>query len=195
MVQGHLRREPPQWTRRKLPPRDLVLLERRCVLPRRKRLGFRGLELMIGGLVLLECCRVLLRGTGFRVEGLGPMVRDLLHRNVQRFRGGLVCKAHILFNHSIVGLRVIKKKREEYLTDLTPTSSTLNHHPYTLNHQPCTLNHQLYTLHHQPCTPNHHLQPETLNRKAWRHNYSTKMCSGSEAGSYLRLTDLCITQL
>ena len=26
-------------------------------------------------------------------------------------------------------------------------------------------------------------------------NYSTEMCSGSEAGSYLSLTDFCITQL
>ena len=26
-------------------------------------------------------------------------------------------------------------------------------------------------------------------------NYFTEMCSGSEAGSYLRLMDLCITQL
>jgi len=27
------------------------------------------------------------------------------------------------------------------------------------------------------------------------HNYFTEMCSGSEAGSYLRLIDFCITQL
>ena len=33
----------------------------------------------------------------------------LLHRNVQRFRGGLVCKAHRPFYHSTLGLRVIKK--------------------------------------------------------------------------------------
>jgi len=26
-------------------------------------------------------------------------------------------------------------------------------------------------------------------------NYFTEMCSGSEEGSYLRLTDVCITQL
>ena len=31
---------------------------------------------------------------------------------MQRFRGGLVFKAHRLFNHSILGLRVIKKRRE-----------------------------------------------------------------------------------
>ena len=32
-------------------------------------------------------------------------------RNVERFRGGLVCKAHRLLHHSTPGLRVIKKKR------------------------------------------------------------------------------------
>jgi len=32
-------------------------------------------------------------------------------RNVKRFRGGLVCKAHRLLNHSTLGLRVIKKKK------------------------------------------------------------------------------------
>jgi len=35
------------------------------------------------------------------------------HRNVQRFRGGLVFKAHILLYHSTLGLRVKKKKKEE----------------------------------------------------------------------------------
>jgi len=39
----------------------------------------------------------------------------LLHRNVQRFRGGLVFKAHRLVYHSTLGLRVIKKKKHRYL--------------------------------------------------------------------------------
>jgi len=34
------------------------------------------------------------------------------HRNVQRFRGGLVFKAHRLVYHSTLGLRVIKKKKK-----------------------------------------------------------------------------------
>ena len=34
-----------------------------------------------------------------------------LYRNVQRFRGGLVCKAHRLVHHSTLGLRVIKQKK------------------------------------------------------------------------------------
>jgi len=40
----------------------------------------------------------------FRVEEIGCRV-------VQRFRGGLVFKAHRLLYHSTLGLRVIKKKR------------------------------------------------------------------------------------
>ena len=36
-----------------------------------------------------------------------------LHKNVQRFRGGLIFKAHRLLYHSILGLRVIKKKKKE----------------------------------------------------------------------------------
>ena len=36
---------------------------------------------------------------------------QLLYRDVQRFRGGLVFKAHRRLNHSTLGLRVIKKKR------------------------------------------------------------------------------------
>ena len=34
-------------------------------------------------------------------------------KRVQRFRGGLVFKAHRLLYHSTLGLRVIKKKKEE----------------------------------------------------------------------------------
>ena len=36
---------------------------------------------------------------------------QVLRRNVKRFRGGLVFKAHILLYHSTLGLRVIKKKK------------------------------------------------------------------------------------
>ena len=43
---------------------------------------------------------------GFRVLG-----RDTTP-NVQRFRGGLVCKAHRLLYHSPLGLRVIKRERD-----------------------------------------------------------------------------------
>ena len=37
---------------------------------------------------------------------------QLLHRNVQRFRGGLVFKAHRLLYLSTLCLRVIKKKKK-----------------------------------------------------------------------------------
>ena len=41
----------------------------------------------------------------------GTIEVQLLYRNVQRFRGGLVFKAHRLLYHSILGLGVMKKKR------------------------------------------------------------------------------------
>jgi len=40
---------------------------------------------------------------------------QLLHRNVQRIRGGLVSKAHRLLYYSTLGLRVIKKKKRTWL--------------------------------------------------------------------------------
>jgi len=47
--------------------------------------------------------------------------------NVQRFRGGLVFKARRLLYHSILGLRVIKKKKKNpvplTLTNPNPTSA------------------------------------------------------------------------
>jgi len=70
------------------------------------------------------------RGSGFRVQGSGCRVPNppcagqragcvrvrgvgfgvqLLYKNVQRFRGGLVFKAHRRLYHSTLGLRVIQK--------------------------------------------------------------------------------------
>ena len=43
---------------------------------------------------------------------VGGRVRQQLDKNVQRFRGGIVFKAHRLLYHSTEGLRVIKRKRE-----------------------------------------------------------------------------------
>ena len=45
--------------------------------------------------------------------GAAQFAKVLLRRNVKRFRGGLVFKAHRLLYHSTLGWRVIKKKREE----------------------------------------------------------------------------------
>jgi hypothetical protein len=42
----------------------------------------------------------------------GFIQEQILSRNVERFRGGLVFKAHTLLNHSILGSRVIKKRRK-----------------------------------------------------------------------------------
>ena len=42
---------------------------------------------------------------------MGVVNEQLLYRNVQQFRGGLVFKAHRLSYHSTLGLRVMKKKK------------------------------------------------------------------------------------
>jgi len=52
---------------------------------------------------LLRLADVAIRSTEFCV----------LYRNVQRFRSGLVVKAHRLSYHSTLGLRVIKKKKKK----------------------------------------------------------------------------------
>jgi len=44
------------------------------------------------------------------IEGTRTIQEHQLRRNVKRFPGGLVSKAHRLVNHSTLGLRVIKKK-------------------------------------------------------------------------------------
>ena len=55
---------------------------------------------------------VLLPGMPARlVRGHVTAARYVLSRNVQRFRVGLVFKAHRLLYHSTLGLRVIKKKK------------------------------------------------------------------------------------
>ena len=48
---------------------------------------------------------------GFDRSVQSSIQEQLLHRNVQQFRGGLVFKAHRLVYHSTLGLRVIKKKK------------------------------------------------------------------------------------
>ena len=75
--------------------------------------------------LLLSWCPSLSLSSGFLwvdlimsafFQGERPYTYDhlqeqLLCRYVQRFRGGLVFKAHVLLYHSTLGLRVIKKKR------------------------------------------------------------------------------------
>ena len=52
------------------------------------------------------------RAGSLPTENLSPQ-EQLLSRNAERFRGGLVYKAHRLFFHSALGSRVIKKKGRE----------------------------------------------------------------------------------
>ena len=52
-------------------------------------------------------------GLGFDMNSqfdVNSQYRQLLRRNVKRFRGGLVCKANRLLRHSALGSRVIRKK-------------------------------------------------------------------------------------
>ena len=74
-------------------------------------------------------CRESGRGRGCTGVGTG---RQLLSRNVERFRGGLVVKAHRLLHHSRLGSNVKKKKgryrrtrrRVRFLKDLEITLIT-----------------------------------------------------------------------
>ena len=62
--------------------------------------------------------------SGFQVKALQTLSRrsllagqlfwggQLLHRNVQRFRGGIVSQAQRRLYHSTLGLKVIKKKKK-----------------------------------------------------------------------------------
>jgi len=70
------------------------------------------------------------QGLGFGTEGLDFMVwglavrRPLLTRNVERFRGWLVFKAHRFFNDSTLGLRVIEKKFADLVDQMLRASPT-----------------------------------------------------------------------
>jgi len=94
-----------------------------------------------------------------------------------------------------------------------PTRYTLHATPYTLHHTPCTI-HPTYTLHPTPYTlhpapclhPTYtlHPTPYALHPTPYIHPtpytmspdpYTDLEDSGSEAGSYLKLIDSCITQL
>jgi len=54
-------------------------------------------------------------GLWFRVQAVRemPSTQEGSCRNVKRFRGGLVFKAHRLVHYSTLGLRVIKKSRKK----------------------------------------------------------------------------------
>jgi len=92
------------------------------------------------------------------------------YRNVKRFRGGLVFQAHRHLYHSTLGLKVMKKKKK-----LLPISVKCWFLPEE----------NMSGIRRQGCR----------GRRPRKNNHSTEICSGSEAGSYLRLIDSCATQL
>jgi len=92
----------------------------------------------------------------------------------QRFQGGLAFKADRLLYHSTLGLRVIKKKTRRIWHYFDPEwGTTLQWDDHSENSET------------ESCTDRYSSQFEN--------NYFTEMCSGSDQGSYLRLTDFCIT--
>jgi len=91
---------------------------------------------------------------------------------VQRFREGLVFKAHRLVYHSTLGLRVIQKKKKK----VRAARQRARKGPIEARN---------------PYVPQNLRAPHTQ----CQNHYFAEMCSGFEAGSYFRLIDLCITQL
>jgi len=95
-------------------------------------------------------------------------------------------KAHRLLYHSTLGSRVIKKKRE----DASPPAALSPPPPLRPSSSARALPH--------PATlpPQERRHPQTLPPRyssQFKNSYFTEICSGSEAGSYLRLIDVCIT--
>jgi len=80
------------------------------------------------------------------------------HRNVKRFRGGLVFKAHRLSDHSTLGLRVIKKRRSySHLQRLRVARSFLRVHVYISFHGAVR---DWYFIAEQPAPAPHFARPE-----------------------------------
>ena len=63
------------------------------------------------------------------LSGTVLSLRTILRRNVKRFPGGLVFKAHRLLYHSTLGLRLIKKKKKTTGTSARCAEPTLTHAP------------------------------------------------------------------
>ena len=97
---GHAARRGPGHVHTRHPPPEVKSLPRA-----------RG-RVPVGDILVLRPPRVALdRAVSYSRRAWGGCGLDqLLYRNVQRFRGGLVFKAHRLLYHSAPGLRVIKEK-------------------------------------------------------------------------------------
>jgi len=104
-----------------------------------------------------------------RMAEIALQYASQLGKNVKRFRGVLVFKAHRLSYHSTLGWRVIKKKKTLPKIPLGLRCSVLGVDLQRSNscfcslliQEPCTLNPQLTTLHPKPYTLNP--KPETFN--------------------------------
>jgi len=102
----------------------------------------------------------------------------LLHRNVQRFRGGLVFKAHRFLYHSTLGLRVMKKKIKRVAPADSPNLANARR--------------RAATCHSTAGTP-YSRAPATLDAQPLAHVGVKQKWVGHER--YLRLIQSCITQL
>ena len=100
--------------------------------------------------------------TNHKPQNPKPETARLLHRNVQRFRGGLVFKAHRLLCHSALGWRVIKKKIAR------PPSASWTYTPRKLenpNSKPGTRIPEPDTRIPRPQTPKHKSQNKNLKQR------------------------------
>jgi len=120
---------------------------------------------------------------------------------VQRFQGGLVFKAHRRVYHSTLGLRVIKKKKKEVDTSNSPGKHQTRERCRAMWNTPrqsrpdsgLGLSHfQVKVLKIKQGVPSSlgSVAGPSSAGSQFENNYFTEMCSGSEAGSYLRLIDV-----
>ena len=123
--------------------------------------------------------------------------KQLLDRNLQRFRGGLVFKARRLLCHATLGLRVIKKEKKKSLRIRGG---------WGVSGQPLSSKHGTYETvkvfgvmrlpRRTICffSPSGSCSKWPANSQ-FKNNCLTGMCSGSEAGLQSRLADFCVIQL
>ena len=111
---------------------------------------------------------------------------------MQRFRGGLVCQSHRLLYHSTLGSRVIKKKRRE-TRKLRIVVCTSQGRALSWLESQDTVASCVFCI----CAlETHRCHQSEARDSVLQWFIGLKRCwSVTEAGSYLRLIDSCITQL
>jgi len=120
---------------------------------------------------------------------------QLLYRNMQRFRGGLVFKAHRPLYHSTLGLRLIKKRiRETEGGFLVLGRGRRARGCPSWETVPC-LSRLDSRSKASGSSSSGTCETSRSRSPSCKSTLLPVMCSGSEAGSYLRLIDFCITQL